>query len=53
MDGVEVMAWTPQTISTVEKKMKTRSLEPSSVRAEHGFLYEKVIHRTVLGIHVS
>ena len=22
MDGVEVMAWTPQTISTVEKKMK-------------------------------
>ena len=22
MDGVEVMAWTPQTISTVEKKIK-------------------------------
>ena len=22
MDGEEVMAWTPQTISTVEKKMK-------------------------------
>ena len=33
--------------------MKTRSLEPVSVRAEHSFLYEKVIHYTVLAWHVS
>ena len=33
--------------------MKTRSVEPVSVRAEHSFLYEKVIHYTFLAWHVS
>ena len=33
--------------------MKTPSWAPSSARAEHGFLCEKVIHRTVLRVLVS
>ena len=37
----------------LKSKVKTPSRGPSSARAEHGFLYEKVIHRTVLSLHVS
>ena len=37
----------------LKSKVKTPSRGPSSAWAEHGFLYEKVIHRTVLNVHVS
>ena len=46
MDDVEVMAWTSQTISTVEKKMKPM---PDHLLNQNDVFGESVVLNTLIG----